>query len=326
MPSHHDRVSHSKEGWALSGPFLHSKTGINEIWADLLISFIPVVAYSIYLLGSGLILNILASMVSALLAEFAWERILNKSERTLWLNAAVYGLILPFALPAGIAPWLIALGAVFSVIFGKLMLKGLGRGLVNPVLAGWAFLQIVFPFASGAFFKTILPGIFSGPALKAKFLAGNILSLASVRPEVTASSLIGITSYSLIFTILYLFFRRRLELSISIPYIAFLFIWFIAAFAINGTITFPGPIVAIAVFSAFILAADSPSSPSSKKGKLIFGSGCGALSLLLAAKTGDVRCFYLAIVLMGLAVPLIDKMSVPVPFGINRTDSKSAKS
>ena len=72
------------------------------------------------------------------------------------------------------------------------------------------------------------------------------------------------------------------------------------------------------LFGAFFIATDMVTSPTTPRGQLIYGAGCGVLTYVIRTWGGYPEGVSFAIVLMNACVPLIDHYTRPRVFGKER--------
>ncbi|MCX5782819.1 MAG: RnfABCDGE type electron transport complex subunit D [Elusimicrobia bacterium] len=315
----------NKNNWELLNPFLHKKTGINSIMRDVIIALLPIVIYSIYCYGIKALISIFLSVFFAVLTEYLWQKSFKKAVRIEDLSSVITAVILVLMLPPYFVWWGIIIGAIFSIVFGKQIFGGLGNNLINPAVTGWIFLQIIFPKQAGEIFFKIL-NIFNAPqALSLKYLSHNILA-GSLLTKMQNNSLIEASIITLLLGAIYLIVRNRIAISISISYLSILLIGYVVSVIISGKISISNIFGPVSLFSIFFLASDPVTTPISLKGKIVFGIGCGILSLLAYAVTGVIYVFYISIILMNILVPFIDYSTIPKPLGIYAKNQKLWKS
>ncbi len=109
----------------------------------VLYALIPVAVSAVYLFGWRVLALVAVSSLFAFLAE--WAMVYNsktaKVSQAVWVTATLYGLSLPPTTPF----WIAAVGAVFGIVFGKMVFGGFGKNVFNPAIVGRAFVYVCFP-------------------------------------------------------------------------------------------------------------------------------------------------------------------------------------
>ena len=302
-----------RPGWGPSSAYLHEKLSARDHSADLMISLLPVTAFSAYVLGLRVLAVVITAVIFSVLSELCWQKSFKKKVTVKDLSAAATGMALGLMLSADIPLWMAASGAVFAIMFGKQIFGGQGKTPLNPALAGWFFLQLLFPSAAGGRPYKLFSANYGG--LDIKVFAENILNAGQLNAIGSSSVPIEISLFALIAGIIFLLIRKRVQLSCSVMFLAISVLGYLSAVLVTGSPVVPGIMGPVSLFSIFILASDPSISPVSEKGKVMFGTGCGILSVILLALTGEIYSLFAAILVMDALVPFINVSTIPVPFG-----------
>ena len=123
-----------------SSPHVHSPVTTQTIMRDVLIALAPALAGSIVFFGLRALVVTMVSVASCLFFEWAWCKLMKQHDKTYDLSACVTGVLLAFVCPPTIEYWMIVLGAAFAIILVKMLFGGIGKNVVNPALAGRAFM------------------------------------------------------------------------------------------------------------------------------------------------------------------------------------------
>ncbi|NLY11405.1 MAG: RnfABCDGE type electron transport complex subunit D, partial [Firmicutes bacterium] len=290
----------------LAGPFLRTDDTIERIMRDVLIALVPALIAGIIFFGLRALLVVLIATVSAIVCE----GILLRKKLTLKDffgdgSAAVTGVLLGLILPPGVAWWVPVVGSVLAIALGKLAFGGLGSNIFNPALVGRAILLLGFTASMVVFtqpFDTVTTAtpLFTMRNFDWSLVWGNV------------AGSIGETSViAILLGAIFLFIRGHIEWRIPVGYIGAAFVsallwgldpWF--------TITAGG-----LLFAAFFMATDMVTSPVTPMGRLLFGIGCGFLTVFIRQFTVFPEGVTFAILVMNAVVPLLDKLTIPLKFG-----------
>ena len=123
-----------------SSPHAHSPVTTQTIMRDVLIALVPALLGSIYFFGFRALLVTLVSAAACVFFEWGFCKIRKLHCKTYDLSAVVTGVLLAFVCPVTIPYWTIILGDFFAIVLVKMLFGGLGKNIVNPALAGRAFL------------------------------------------------------------------------------------------------------------------------------------------------------------------------------------------
>ena len=316
-----------------SSPHAHSPVTTQTIMRDVLIALIPAMLGSIYFFGFRSLLVTLGSAAACVFFEWGFCKVRKLHCKTYDLSAVVTGVLLAFVCPVTIPYWTIILGDFFAIVLVKMLFGGLGKNIVNPALAGRAFL-------------------FSWPVLMSNWVKvgfDNAAGLLSTADAVTAATpmsamhqgalpeesildmflgniggCIGETSaLLLIIGFIYLLYRKVITARIPLAYIgtvailAFLFPQGNDRIAWMAAQVFGGGLMLGAIF----MATDYVTSPLTKLGQIVYGIGCGVITILIRYFGGYSEGVTYAILCMNACAVLLDKIGRPVKFGAPKKEA-----
>jgi len=303
-----------------SPPHIYGKDSIKARMRDVIIALLPALIMSFYNYGRNAFFVTVIAVVSALLAEYLYQKIMGKNVTINDFSASITGVLLAFNLPPDVPLWLPVVGSFFAIIVVKQLFGGLGSNFVNPALAARAFLLVSFPvlmtkwtFAPDAVTSaTYLAIIKQNPSFVPQFSDYMALLFGKV------GGCIGETSAVALFIGgVYLLARRVINWRIPVFYIGTFALF---AFVFGRTGFFSGNVLFEVLngglfLGAFFMATDYATSPITPKGKIVMGIGCGILTFLIRFHGGYPEGVSYAIIIMNLFVPLIDKYIRPSVYG-----------
>ena len=310
-----------------SSPHVHSPVTTQTIMRDVLIALVPALVGSVCIFGFRALLVTLVSAAACVFFEWAYCRIAKTHCKIYDLSAVVTGVLLAFVCPVTIPYWCIILGDFFAVVVVKQLFGGIGRNIVNPALAARAFM-------------------FSYPALMTRWVApgfGNAAGIFSTADAVTAATpladmslgnlpsatvgqlflgnvggCIGETSALLLLVgLVYLLARKVITLRIPLSFIGTVAVLTFIFPQGNGNFTwmlsqlFAGGLFLGAIF----MATDYVTSPLTHLGQIVFGIGCGVLTVVIRYFGGYPEGVSYAILIMNICVVLLDRIGRPRKFG-----------
>ena len=229
------------------------------------------------------------------------------------LSAVVTGLLLALNLPPTLPWWMGALGAVFAIVVVKQLFGGLGQNFMNPALAARCFLLICF---AGRMTYFVYDGV-TGPTPLAELKAGQAVNtmdmlVGNIRGTIGETSVIAIMIGAM-----FLLLMGVIDLKIPGSYIIS-FVIFITIFGGHG---FDTQYITAhlcgggLMLGAWFMATDYVTSPITGSGKIIYGICMGLLTGLFRLFGGSAEGVSYAIIISNLLVPLIEKATLPRPFG-----------
>ncbi len=295
-----------------TSPHIKSKNTVQKIMFDVIIACIPIILASVYFYRINALKTILVCVIFSCLTEFVFQKITKRKNSINDLSAVVTGLLLAFCLPPKLPLWIVAIGAIFSISVGKQIFGGLGYNPFNPALIGRAFLQVSWPKEMGTW---ILP--FDG-LTSATPLTISKLNLSEKIPDYfdmffgNISGSLGETSkIAIIVGAIYLLLRKQIKLYTPVSYILSAIIM---CFIFNSNLLFH-VLTGGLLLGAFFMATDPVTTPITNTGKIIFGIGCGFLTILIRIKGGFPEGVCYSILIMNMFTPIIDKITKIKRFG-----------
>ncbi len=290
-----------------SSPHIHSELSTTGIMLDVIIALIPAAVYGTVIFGWRAALIIAVCIITAVLSEFLWNKALKKQNSLTDLSAVVTGLLLALNLPSSLPLWMAALGSVIAIIIVKQMFGGLGHNFANPALTARIVLTVSFPAAMTKFLEP-----FSDVVSSATPLADSAAySFRELLFGMHGGSIGETSAIMLILGGIYLILRRVISPIIPVSFMGTVFIFSLLIGVDPVKAVFSGGML----LGAFFMATDYVTSPTFKWGKLIFGIGCGAITVVIRNFAALPEGVSYAILVMNLLVPHINTFTKPKPFG-----------
>lgn len=312
-----------------ASPHMRSKETTTGIMLDVIIALMPALVMSIVYFGLRALTLTAVCVVSCVLFELIARKVMKRDNTIGDLSAVVTGIILAFNLPASLPLWMAVVGSLVAIVVVKQMFGGIGQNFVNPAMTARIILMTSFPTAMAKwvvpFTNTWRPDAVTAAtpmAVLANAEGGDISAVADQLPSLTemlfgahGGSMGEVCSLALIVGGLYLMIRKVIS-----PIIPFTFIGTVAVFMLIAG-SFNLEFVAYELLGgglmlgAFFMATDYSTSPINKKGKIIFGIGCGLITSVIRIFGSLPEGVSFSIILMNILVPHIENMTTPKAFG-----------
>ena len=318
-----------------SSPHVHSPITTQTIMRDVLIALFPALIGSVCFFGFRALLVTMVSASACVFFEWAWCRMMKQHCKTYDLSAVVTGVLLAFVCPPTIPFWMIIMGDLFAIILVKMLFGGIGKNIVNPALAGRAFM-FSWPVAMSTWvkvgFENAVGILDTADAVTA---ATPLAAMHQGYIDPAAGSIadmflgnvggcIGETSALLLLIGFgYLLLKKVITPRIPVAYIgtvavlAFLFplgndrIPWMAAQLFSGGL----------MLGAIFMATDYVTSPQTHLGQIVYGIGCGVLTIMIRYFGGYNEGVSYAILIMNCCVVLLDRIGRPTKFGAPRKEA-----
>ena len=309
-----------------SSPHVRDHSSTKSIMRDVVIALLPEAMVGIYNFRLSAVLVILTTCVTCMLSEYIWQKCMKQPVTTGDFSALLTGLLLALNLPATIPLWMCVVGGVFAIIVAKQLFGGLGQNFMNPALAGRCFMMLSFSSAMTSFTVKKGAAYMYGLAVDA---TSSATPLAQVKegglPDLkamflgTTTGTIGETSVAaLLIGAIYLLAKRIIDWKIPVVYILTFSVFDIVYQMAAGNAAYPlvyelcgGGLI----LGAFFMATDYVTSPITAKGKVIYGILLGLLTGLFRFFGESAEGVSFAIIIANVCVPLIERWTVPKPFG-----------
>lgn len=291
-----------------SSPHIRKDISTQGIMADVIISLVPAAAFGIVIFGLRAALLIAVCVLSAVASELLWCLITKKPHTIGDLSAVVTGLLLALNLPASLPVWMGVIGSAVAIIVVKEMFGGLGCNFANPAITARITLMVSFPAAMTKFTEPFTNAITEATPLAAQ--AGEV-SLKTLILG-THGGCIGETSaVMLLIGFAYLLIRKVISPIIPLCFIGTVGIFSLALGGDPLRAIFSGGLLLGAIF----MATDYVTSPASKWGKVIFGIGCGIITVVIREFASLPEGVSYSILLMNILTPHISRLTKAKPFG-----------
>ena len=316
-----------------SSPHVHAPVTTRTIMRDVLIALLPALIGSVYFFGFRALTVTAVSAVAAFLFEKLYCRVMKQNDKTYDLSCLVTGVLLAFVCPPTIPYWMIIVGDAFAIILVKMLFGGIGKNIVNPALAGRAFM-FSWPVAMSTWvkvgFENAANPLNAADAVTAATPLANmhqgLLPEASVMDAFLGNvgGCIGETSALLLLIgFAYLLYRKVITARIPLAYIgtvavlSFLFPMGQDRFTWMAYQLFTGGLMLGAIF----MATDYVTSPLTRLGQIVYGIGCGVLTIMIRYFGGYNEGVSYAILIMNCCVVLLDRIGRPVKFGAPKKEA-----
>ena len=296
-----------------SSPHIRSKVTTGSIMLYVIIALLPATIFGVYTFGVPALLVILITTASAVLTEYIYQKLMKKKVTIGDFSAALTGLLLALNLPAQAPWWMCVLGSVFAILIVKQVFGGLGQNFMNPALGARCFLLISF---TGRMTSFVYDGVTSATSL-ALLKYGESVNLMDMLIGNEAGTIGETSVLAILIGALFLIAMGIIDLRIPGTYLIS-FILFIVLFGGRGLdLTYITAHLCGGglMLGAWFMATDYVTSPITKTGQIVYGICLGVLTGLFRLFGGSAEGVSYAIIFSNLLVPLIEKMTLPKPFG-----------
>ena len=309
-----------------SSPHIRGNFRTNRIMLDVVIALLPALGVGVWMLGLRALMVALVCVAGAVAAEFLYSLITRTRNTTLDCSAMVTGLLLAMTLPHTVPYWQAALGSVFAIIIVKSLYGGLGQNIFNPALAARAFLMLIYPVGLTRYAALGVDAVSSATPLHHMVMPGlpeeSLLDMFLGR---CPGSIGELSALALLIGGVYLVIRKVISVRIPLAYLGTVAVitlifpkagnpveWMLYSLLSGGV-----------MLGAIFMATDYATSPATAWGQIIFGIGCGVLTVIFRYFGIFPEGVTYAILLMNACVWVIDRYTAPRRFGVKKGGAKA---
>ena len=334
-------------------PHVVAPSSVGRVMRQVLYALVPTVALHVVFFGPGLLIQIVLGVATALLAEAAALRLRGKPLPPFLLDgsAIITAVLLALCLPPLAPWWLVVSGVAFAILLAKHLFGGLGANPFNPAMVGYAVLLVSFPArllqwlppnvaglepAALSFVETLATILTGTPP--ARFTWDAITSptpLDSLRTNLALGMTMGEAHANALFSAFggkgwewinlatlaggaYLLVLKIIRWQIPVAMLTALFVCASVMSAADPG-AYAGPLFHLtsgaSMLGAFFIATDPVSAATSDRGRIVYGAGIGVLTYVIRTWGGYPDGVAFAVLIMNLAVPLIDRYTIPRIYG-----------
>ena len=305
-----------------SSPHIRGKRNTQQIMLDVVLALIPALLAGTIIFGMRALIVALVCIAAAVVAEWVCGMILYHRNTVKDLSSVVTGLLLALTLPATVPYWLAAVGSVFAIVVVKGFGGGLGKNVFNPALGARAFMMMFWPVH---LVRYIAPGTVDGVASATPL---HHMVMPALPEESIGQMFMGniggcigeVCTLALLIGGIYLMVKGVISARIPVSYLGTVavltlvfskgdnaFLWMLYSLLGGGV-----------VLGAFFMATDYATSPVTPKGQIIYGIGCGVLTVIFRYFGLFPEGVTYAILLMNACAWAIDRYSAPRRFGTKK--------
>lgn len=303
-----------------SSPHIREKHNTRTIMLDVIIALLPALIVGIVVLGVRSLLVVGVSVLSAVCFEYLYCLIAKRKNTILDLSAVVTGLLLAMTLPASVPLWQVVVGNLFAIVIIKKLFGGIGENIFNPALSARAFLMLIYP-AGITIYKSTVDAVTSSTPLHQMVMPSlPDISLFDMFIGNCPGSIGEISALALLLGLGYLVCRRVISLRIPLSYILSVFVITLVFSKTDSPLQWSlySVLSGGVMLGAIFMATDYSTSPVTPKGQIIFGIGCGLLTVLIRYNGLFPEGVTYAILIMNSFVWLIDQLTAPRRFGTKK--------
>lgn len=298
-------------------PHVFGKRNTTGVMLEVVIALLPAVAASVLFFGMRAALVIGVCAAACVVFEYLFTLLCKRPTTVGDLSAVVTGVLLALNLPANIPIWQAVIGCFVAIVIVKCLFGGLGCNFANPAITARVIMLIAFTgeMTAAVFPNSDVDTVASATPLAV--LAGGEevgVSLFDMFLGNRGGALGETSALALLIGFVYLLVRGIITWHTPVVFIGTVFL---GSLAITGSLetalyyTLSGGLFIGAIF----MATDYVTTPCTSWGKVVFGLGCGIITLLIRFYGSYPEGVSFSILFMNILTPYIEKWTMRKPLG-----------
>lgn len=290
-------------------PHVRARTNTRIIMLDVIIAMIPALIASALIFGWRALLVVAVCVASCVLFEFLFQKLCKRDVTVGDLSAVVTGMLLAFNLPASIPIWQAVFGCLVAIVVVKQLFGGIGRNFANPAITARIVMLISFAGTMTNFSREA-DAVSSATPLT-QMGTEEMPSLLNLFLGNHGGSLGETCALALLIGFVYLLVRKVITWHTTVVFVGTVALFTLALGQNPLEHILSGGLLLGAIF----MATDYSTTPSTKWGKVIFGLGCGIITVLIRVFGNYPEGVSFAILIMNILTPYISRLTRRKIFG-----------
>ena len=286
-------------------PHVRAKDSTVRIMLDVIIALVPAFVASIVFFGLRAVLVVATCVATCVVSEWGFEKICKRDVTVGDLSAIVTGMLLAFNLPSTVPLWQAMVGSVVAIVVVKQLFGGIGKNFANPAITARIVMMLSFA-GSMSNYSTRYDAISSATPL-----SGAEVSYLDLFLGKHSGSLGETCALALLIGGAYLVIRRVITWHTPVVFVGTVFVLSFAFGQDPLQQILSGGLLVGAIF----MATDYSTTPSTKWGKVIFGLGCGVITVLIRVFGSYPEGVSFAILFMNILTPYVSSWTKKRPLG-----------
>ena len=300
-----------------AAPHITGPDTTQKIMGRVAIALVPALIASVIVFGFSALILTVVTVASCVLFEYGYCKMVGREVPVSDLSAVVTGLLLAFNLPSTLPWWMAIVGAFIAIVIVKQLFGGLGYNFANPAIVGRIALAMGF---AGKMSTYGFPVDSTSSATPLSSAAENIDYVTLLLGN--HGGVLGETcAIALLLGGVYLIVTKVISPMIPVTYLG--------TVAVLSLLAGQDPIYQLLsgglMLGAFFMATDYVTSPTTDKGKLVFGVGLGLITCMIRFFGTMNEGVSFAILLMNLLTPYIDELTRQDKLGIAKAKKEGTK-
>ena len=276
-----------------AAPHIRGKDNTRRLMLDVLIALAPALIAAVYFYGERALVLTVISVAACVVCEALICLVMRRPVSVGDLSAVVTGVLLAFSVPHSCPYWALVAGDAFAIIVVKGLVGGLGQNVFNPALAGRAFMMLLWPSTITRYGYTYVAPFEFGTAdivassTTLQTMARSTLPDVSIFDMFLGNGVLGciveVCNLALLIGLAWLLYRKVISWRIPVAYLGAVAVltlvfskgddalaWMLYSVLGGGV-----------MLGAIFMATDYATSPTLPVAQLVYGIGCGVLTVVI---------------------------------------------
>lgn len=298
-----------------AAPHIHSGASTNRIMLDVIIALLPVSIASVVIFGMKALVIIAACVITAVVSEFLFDKIVGKKCTIGDLSAVVTGLLLALNLSTAVPVWQCVVGTLFAIVCVKCIFGGLGHNFANPAITGRVFMLVAFSEVAGGAMPTIVELEASATPLEQLAKGGVVPTLDKMLLGIHGGAIGETCIVALVLGFVYMVVRKVIRWYVPVAFIGTVFVCYLAATGGDVLFAFYEILAGGLFIGAIFMATDYVTTPITDLGKIVFAVCCGLITFIIRYFCAYPEGVSFSILMMNILTPYIEKWTANTPLG-----------
>ena len=276
-----------------AAPHIRGKDNTRRLMLDVLIALAPALIAAVYFYGERALVLTVISVAACVVCEALICLVMRRPVSVGDLSAVVTGVLLAFSVPHSCPYWALVAGDAFAIIVVKGLVGGLGQNVFNPALAGRAFMMLLWPSTITRYGYTYVAPFEFGTAdivassTPLQTMARSTLPDVSLFDMFLGNGVLGcigeVCNLALLIGLAWLLYRKVISWRIPVAYLGAVAVltlvfskgddalaWMLYSVLGGGV-----------MLGAIFMATDYATSPTLPVAQIVYGIGCGVLTVVI---------------------------------------------
>lgn len=304
-----------------SAPHIVSDTDTTRVMATVIIALLPALCVGVYVFGFRVLVLAIACMLSSAFFEWGYNKLMKRPQTVGDLSAALTGLLIAMNVPSSLPIWMGIIGSFVAIVIVKQLYGGIGRNFVNPAITGRIVLFISFASEMSTW---PVPKMANIDAVSAPTPLGHLAAKEFDQLPSNLDMFLGfiggsvgeVSALALIIGGLFLVWKKIISPVIPCAFIGTVFVLTLVYYAANpvaGHNAFSMALFHIlaggVMLGAIFMATDYVTTPKLTSGQIMFGIGCGIITVVIRLWASYPEGVSFSILLMNICTPLINRVT-----------------